>query len=45
MKRILLVGYDPVTVDFYDPALPPGMTSEKIHAGAAISLRKIAERG
>ena len=26
MKRVLLVGYDPETVDFADPALPPGMT-------------------
>ena len=45
MKRILLVGYDPVTVDFSDPALPPGMTPETIHAGTAMSLRIIAERG
>jgi len=29
MKRILLVGYDPLTVDFSDPPLPPGMTAEK----------------
>jgi hypothetical protein len=26
MTRILLVGLDPETVDFSDPALPPGMT-------------------
>ena len=24
MKRVLLVGFDPATVDFSDPALPPG---------------------
>ena len=29
MTRILLLGYDPATVDFSDPALPPGMTAEK----------------
>jgi hypothetical protein len=32
MTRILLVGYNPETVDFSDPALPPGMTAEKVHA-------------
>jgi hypothetical protein len=30
MPRILLVGYDPKTVDFSNPALPPGMNVEKI---------------
>ena len=45
MKRILLVGCDPVTVDFSDPALPPGMTPETIHAGTAMSLGITAERG
>ena len=32
MTRILFLGYDPETVDFSDPALPPGMTVEKVHA-------------
>ena len=45
MTRILLVGYDPGTVDFSDPALPPGMTAEKIHAGIAVALKQFAERG
>jgi hypothetical protein len=27
MKRVLFVGFDPATVDFSDPALPPGMTA------------------
>ena len=44
MMRILLVGYDPKTVDFSDPALPPGMTAEKIHA-IAVALKQFAERG
>ena len=43
--RILLVGYDPNTVDFSDPALPPGMTVEKIRAGVATALKRFAERG
>ena len=45
MTRILLVGYDPDTVDFSDPALPPGMTAEKVHAGIAVALKQFAERG
>ena len=45
MKRVLLLGYDPETVDFSDPALPPGMTVEKVHAGIAVALKQFAERG
>lgn len=45
MTRVLLVGYDPETVDFSDPALPPGMTVEKIRAGVAVALQRFAERG
>ena len=43
--RVLLVGYDPETVDFSDPALPPGMTAQKIHAGIQLALKQMAERG
>jgi hypothetical protein len=45
MKRVLLVGLDPATVDFSDPALPPGMTAEKITAGIKLGLADIAARG
>jgi hypothetical protein len=45
MKRVLLVGYDPETVDFSDPALPPGMTAAKIHAGIQVALKQMADRG
>src|SRR5690242_5827830 len=45
MTRILLVGYDPATVDFSDPALPPGMNAEKVRAGIAVALKHFAERG
>ena len=31
-RRVLLVGYDPETVDYSNPALPPGMSAEKIRA-------------
>src|SRR4029079_14971246 len=43
--RVLLLAYDPETVDFSDPALPPGMTVEKIRAGIAVALKQFAERG
>jgi hypothetical protein len=45
MARVLLLGYDPDTVDFSDPALPPGMTAKKVHAGIAVALKQFAERG
>jgi hypothetical protein len=45
MARVLLVGYDPEFVDFSDPALPPGMTAEKIRAGIEVALQRFAERG
>ena len=45
MTRVLLLGYDPEVVDFTDPALPPGMTAEKVHAGIAVAMKQFAERG
>src|SRR5260370_12805753 len=45
MTRVLLLGYDPETVDFSDPALPPGMTAEKVRAGSAVALKQFTERG
>ena len=45
MTRVLLLGYDPDTVDFSDPALPPGMTTEKIHAGIEVAMKQFASRG
>jgi hypothetical protein len=45
MTRVLFVGQQPETVDFSDPALPPGFNAEKINAGIAIGVAKITERG
>ncbi|MHC8332487.1 hypothetical protein [Pseudomonas sp. LB3P25] len=45
MTRILFVGQQPETVDFSDPALPPGLNVEKIQAGIAIAMATMAERG
>ena len=45
MTRILLLGLDPETVDFSDPALPPGMTVEKVRAGVAVAVKQFTDRG
>jgi hypothetical protein len=41
----MFVGQQPETVDFSDPALPPGFDAEKIKAGIAIAAAKVKERG
>jgi hypothetical protein len=45
MTRVLFIGQQPETVDFTDPMLLPGTTAEKIHAGIALALKQMAERG
>jgi hypothetical protein len=45
MTRVLFVGQEPETVDFSDPAIPRGFNADKIHAGIAIAMSKMAERG
>lgn len=45
MKHVLFVGQKPETVDFSDPALPPGLNAEKIYLGIAIGISKLEERG
>jgi hypothetical protein len=32
---------DPESVDFSDPALPPGMTAQKVRAGIAVALKAV----
>jgi len=45
MTRILFVGQKPETVDFSDPALPPGFDADTINTGIAIAVQKMRERG
>lgn len=45
MTRVLFVGQKPETVDFSDPALPPGFNAEKINAGIAIGVAKLKDKG
>jgi hypothetical protein len=44
-KRVLFIGQQPETVDFSDPALPPGFDAAKIHAGIAIGMKQMVDRG
>jgi hypothetical protein len=45
MTRVLFVGQKPETVDFSDPALPPGFDAAKINAGIDIAAAQLAARG
>jgi len=45
MTRVLLVGYDPETVDYSNPAYPAGMSAEKISAGIELALKQMTDRG
>ncbi|MEZ0470672.1 hypothetical protein [Luteimonas salinilitoris] len=45
MQRVLYVGQDPDTVDYSDPALPPGADAAKIRAGIDLAVRDLAARG
>src|ERR1700691_492832 len=45
MTLILFVGQKPETVDYSDPALPPGFSADKITAGIAVAVQKIEQRG
>jgi len=44
-QQVLFVGQQPETVDFTDPALPPGFDAAKIHAGIAVGMQQMADRG
>ncbi len=45
MTKVLFVGQKPETVDFSDPAIPPGFDAGKIWAGIEVALTKMRERG
>lgn len=44
MKRVLFVGQEPDTVDFSDPALPPGLDADKIRHGIEVAMQQMSER-
>lgn len=42
---MLIVGAEPSLVDLSDPALPPGMTAEKVRAGLDRAVEKLRAQG
>jgi hypothetical protein len=44
-EKILFIGQEPETVDFSDPALPPGFVAKKINAGIDVGMSQLSERG
>ena len=44
-KSVLLVGIDPALVDFTDPALPPGLTAEKVRAALEADVARMTALG
>jgi hypothetical protein len=38
MQRVVLIGLERSTVDYADPAIPPGMTAERTSAGITRTL-------
>jgi hypothetical protein len=45
LKRVLFLGLEPETVDFSDPALPPGFDAAKIHAGILVGMQQMEAHG
>ncbi len=45
MKKILIIGMDPHTIDFTNPEIPEGLTVEKIERGAQATLEKLHSLG
>jgi hypothetical protein len=45
VTRVLFVGQKPETVDFSDPALPPGFDAKQIQAGIDLAEATMTERG
>jgi hypothetical protein len=45
MKKILIIGMNPFTLDFSLPGFPPGMTAEKVEAGISADLEKLKTMG
>src|SRR5688572_10109941 len=45
MKKILVIGIDPKTIDFSNPELVPGLTVEKIEAGMKAEQEKLNRLG
>jgi hypothetical protein len=45
MKKVLIIGMDPRTIDFSNPEIPQGLTVEKIEKGTQATLEKLNSMG
>lgn len=45
MKKILIIGMDPRTIDFTNPELPQGLSIEKVEQGTKATLEKLISMG
>jgi len=45
MKTILIIGINPYTIDFTNPDLPKGLTSEIVERGTKATLEKLTSMG
>ena len=45
MPKVLLAGLEPETVDFTDPAIPPGMDAAMIRMGIELAVQSCKARG
>ena len=45
MKKVLIIGIDPKTIDFTDPEVPQGLTAEKIEQGTEATLEQLRSQG
>jgi hypothetical protein len=45
MTRILVIGYAPDSVDFEDPAIPPGLDATRVAKGIKHDLELMRDRG
>ena len=45
MKKVLIIGMDPHTIDFTNPELPVGLTAEKIEQGTKATNATLKESG
>jgi hypothetical protein len=44
-RTVLIIGEDPALIDFSDPAIPPGMTAQKVMEGLQTALNQLAGQG
>jgi hypothetical protein len=45
LTKVLLAGLEPETVDFSDPAIPPGMDAAMIRMGIGMAVQSCEARG